>query len=123
MTPTCIDLQARFGRRFRVRVEADGATKSQWPREEWPWLMEIPCRRGRIYPKGGEILQAVSDRPSIRKQLRGLSCVLSVRGDLEVVVTFHVEDAEQVFALLKPYRRRRLSEAQRVKQAEILARA
>jgi hypothetical protein len=113
--PICIDLQARFGKRYRIGWEADGAAKPQWPRDEWPWLMELRCRYGRVYPKGGEILQAMTDRPRIGAQLRNLPCVLKAHGDDEVVVHFHVDDIGQVLALLKPYRRRQLSEAQRVR--------
>jgi hypothetical protein len=108
--PTCIE---RFGKRYRIGWEAGGATKGQWPEAERPWLMELRCRFGTIYPKGGEILQAMTDRPRIGAKLRALRCVLSSKGDLETVVSFHVDDIEQVLALLKPYRRRQLSEARR----------
>jgi hypothetical protein len=30
----CINLEKRFGRRYRIAFEADGKTKNQWPREE-----------------------------------------------------------------------------------------
>jgi hypothetical protein len=104
--PTCIDLQARFGKRYRIGWEAGGATKGQWPEADRPWLMEIRCRFGRIFPKGGEILQAMTDRPRMGTKLRALPCVLAARGDLETVVTVHVDDIDQVLALLRPYRRR-----------------
>lgn len=117
--PSCINLAERFGRRYRVSWEADGATKPQWPREDWPWLMEIRCRYGVIYPEGGEILQAMTDRPRLGAKLRALPCVLSTRGDLETVVTFHVDDAPAVFRLLKPYRRRQVSGAERERLAAV----
>jgi hypothetical protein len=119
---TYVNLQERFGHRYRVGWEANGATKGQWPREDWPWLMEIPCRYGLIYPKGGEILQAMTGRPNIRAELRALPVILSSRGDLETVVTFRVDDAEQVFALLKPYRRRQVSDAERDRLRALSAR-
>jgi hypothetical protein len=111
--PTCINLQERFGKRYRVSLEANGASKHQWPKEDWPWLMELRCRYGRVYPKGGEILQATTDRPRIGAQLRALPCVLTTRGDAEIVVTVPVDHAPAVVALLRPYRRRQLSDAQR----------
>jgi hypothetical protein len=110
---TCINLAERFGRRYRVSFEAGGATKGQWAREDWPWLMEIRGRYGVVYPKGGEILQGMTDRPRMGRKLRALPCVRSVRGDAETIITFRVADAEQVFALLKPYRRRQMSETER----------
>jgi len=118
---TCIDLQQRFGRRYRIGFEADGATKAQWPREEWPWLMELRCHRGKVYPHGGELLQAYTDRRAIGRMLRALPCVLHAKGDDETVIRFHVDHIDAVLAILKPYRRRQLSEAQKKQQAERLA--
>jgi hypothetical protein len=121
---TCVDLSKQFPR-YRLSWEANGATKGQWKREEgeWPWLMELRGRYGTVSPYGGEILQAMTDRPRIGAQLRALPCVLSARGADEIVVRFHVDHAPAVFNLLRPYRRRQLSEADRAKKAEILARA
>jgi len=110
---TCIDLQQRFGRRYRIGWEAGGATRFQWPEAERLWLMELRCRYGMVYPHGGEILAAVGRGPRTCAKLRALPCVLSARGDLETVVTFHVDHIEQVLAILKPYRRRQVSEAEK----------
>lgn len=110
---SCINLQERFGDRYRVGWEADGVTKALWPRKDWPWLMELQCHYGTVYPQGGDLLQAMTDRSRIARQLRALPCVLSARGDAETVVRFHVDDIEQVLAVLKPYRRRQVSEAER----------
>jgi hypothetical protein len=120
--PTCINLEERFGRRYRVTFEAGGATKGQWAREDWPWIMEIRGRYGVVYPKGGEILQGMTDRPRMGRKLRALPCVRSVRGDAETIITFRVADAEQVFALLKPYRRRQVSETERERLRALSAR-
>ncbi len=111
--PMCVNLQERFGGRYRIGWEANGATKNQWPKEDWVWLMEIRCRYGLVYPKGGEILQAMTDRPRIAAKLRALPCVLTARGDAETVVTFHADHAPTVFQVLQPYRRRQVSAAER----------
>ncbi|MFN8626030.1 MAG: hypothetical protein U0587_08630 [Candidatus Binatia bacterium] len=120
MGEPCINLAERFGHLYRIGWEADGKTKSQWAREDWPWLMEIRCRYGAVSPFGG-ILLAMTDKPRIGAQLRRLPCVLHAQGDLEVLIRFHVDHIEQVLALLKPYRRRQVSEEQKRQQAERLA--
>jgi hypothetical protein len=120
--PTCVDLQARFGRRYRVSFEASGVTRSQWPEADRAWLLEIRCRRGVVYSQGGDVLAAVTDRPLIGRRLRRLPCILSVRGDIETIVTFHVDDAPAVFAQLHPYRRRQVSTAERQRLAALSAR-
>jgi len=119
MSEACINLQERFGRRYRIGWEAGGKTRSQWPPEDWPWLMEIKCRYGTVSPFGGEILQAMTDKPRIGTQLRKLPCVLHARGADEVVIRFHVDHIGQVLALLKPYRRRQASEAERERLARL----
>mgnify|MGYP001461173290 CR=1 FL=1 len=113
MTPTCIDLRERFGTRYRVRKEADGATWHETPEAERPWLLELPCRFGVIYPHGGEILAATVTSRRIGHRVAALPCIRSSRGDTERVVTFHVDDAEAVFALMKPYRVYAMTEARR----------
>ena len=112
MEPTCINLEERFGKQYRICWEADGVTKAQWPKEDWPWLMELRCKYGLVYPWGGEILQAMSPHPRIGAQLRRLPFVLHAQGDEETVVRFHIDHIEQVFRLLKPYRRRNLAAAE-----------
>ena len=122
MTPTCVDLAARFGDRYRLRREADGVTWYATPEPERAWLLELPCKYGVVYPHGGEILAAVVTGRYARQQVAALACLCSRRGDTELVVTFHVDDAEQVLAILKPRRRRRLSPEQRARSVERLAR-
>jgi hypothetical protein len=122
MMPTCIDLGARFGTRFRVRREADGATWYATPEAERTWLLEIRCRYGFVYPQGGEILAAAITSRRIGRQVAALPGILSSRGDVERVLTFPMDDAEAVLALLKPYRRRHLSPEQRAQSVARLAR-
>ena len=42
-----------------------------------------------------------------------MPCALTARDDAETTVTFHVDDAPAVFQLMKPYRRRHVTEAAR----------
>ena len=107
---SCINLQERFGQRYRIGWEADGTTRGQWPEADRPWLREIRCkRRGVIYPQGGEILAAMTPRTRVAARLRALPCILSVRGALETIVTFHVDHADAVFEIMQPYKRRKVS--------------
>jgi hypothetical protein len=115
MRETCVNLGARFGRRYRIGWEANGATKSQWPKEDWAWLMELRCQRGKVYPWGGELLEAYTDRRAIGRLLRALPWVLHARGDDEVVIRFHVDHIEAVLTVLKPYRRRQVSDAEKTR--------
>jgi len=113
MTPVCIDLYERFGTRYRLRREADGVTWFETAEAERVWLLELPCRYGVVYPHGGDLLAAVVTGRDARRQVAALPCVLSRRGDTELVVTFHVDDAEAVLAVLKPYRRRQVTSEER----------
>lgn len=118
-----VDLRATFGGRYRVRWEANGATRSSWPEDERLWLLELRCRYGIVYPYGGEFLAAAADHPRLGAKLRALPFIASAKGDVETVVVFGQDHAKAVFRILKPYRRRQLSETERSRKAEILARA
>lgn len=119
---TCLDLRARFGDRFKIRKEANGATWHETPEAERVWLLELPCMYGVVYPQGGDILAAVVTGRYARQEVAALPCLRSRRGDVELVVTFHVDDAETVLAILQPRRRRRLSPEQRARTTAQLQR-
>lgn len=111
----CTDLDVLYGARYRLTWEADGATRSQWPRGDWPWLRRVPCRYGYLYVVGGEMLGAVAvGHPAIGRRLRRLPGVTRAFGAAdETVAHFPVAVAEAVLALLRPYRRRTVSAAER----------
>lgn len=116
--PTCIDLKARFGHRYRVDYEESyRAECGDSARAHDPWLLTIPCRHGHIYPHGGELLAASTNRRGpITNRLAALPCVCVVQdGDDGINVLFHASDLDKVAAILKPKRRRRLSPEHRVK--------
>lgn len=114
-----VDLACSFPA-YRLKWEADGVTKLQSARGDWLWRMEIRGRNGLVHPFGGELLCAVSRGARIGAKLRALPCVLAARGDEETVVRFHVDHAEAVFAIIKPFRRRHLTPEQRTRAAERL---
>ncbi|MBX3027662.1 hypothetical protein KF840_22415 [bacterium] len=107
---TCIDLSARYSRRYRIVFEPQAA---DWPVADRPWLARIACRHGYVGAQGGERLFAWTDRPRIGVHLRALPFVERALGDAEVRVVFHVDHLDAVLAILRPYRRRRLSEEHR----------
>ena len=119
----CVNLQEIFAKQYRLQWEAGGETRSRWPKEEWPWLLEVHCRLGVVYPFGGEVLAAFTDRPRIGAKLRVLPFILTSKGDEETVVTFHVDHAPAVLKLLRAYRRRSLSDVQRAHQGRFLVAA
>jgi len=106
----CIDLAERFGRRYRIASEEQAA---DWPLAERVWLAQIRCRFGHVGVQGGERLYAFTDRRRIGTTLRALPFLERAQGDDEVRVVFHVDHLDAVLAILKPYRRRQVSEAER----------
>jgi hypothetical protein len=109
---TCIDLKECFGNCYRVVAEESyRAERGDTARIHDPWLLVIPCKYGHIYPHGGECLAAsTTHRGPLANQLAALSCVRVVQdGDDGVNAVFHIDDFDQVAAVMKPKRRRKLS--------------
>ena len=121
--PTCIDLKARFGARYRItHDQAHAAEYGENSRVYDPWLAMIPCRHGHVYPHGGELLAASTDRRgAISKRLSILPGVRLLQdGDDGVNVVFHIKDFDAVAAILKPRRRRQLTPEQKAERTERL---
>jgi hypothetical protein len=124
MSTTCINLREHFGDRFRVRHE-ESYHAQRGPRA-WaddPWLQIIPCDFGHICPWGGTRLAACTNgRGPTATKLTGLPCVKVVQNGTDGVnVTFDVADFEQVAAVMRPKRVRRLSPEARKAAGERLA--
>ena len=77
--------------------------------------MPIRFKDGNIYSHGGEILAVeVEGRGPLRKKLRSLPGLrLKQDGDNVQASTFHDDDFDSVAALVKPRRRRQMSDVQR----------
>src|SRR5262245_31382789 len=115
MTPP--DLKALYGARFQITFDeaAEGRRKDSW-------LMQIPCagKGVMIYPHGENLLAVQCDhRPSIAKRLAELGLRLAQDGDAEKTFVIPVERFEEVAAIVKPRRRRLLTEEQRAMLAII----
>ena len=122
MSPTCIDLRERFGRRYRVAFEESYYAEHGAPAHvDDPWLQVIPGRRGHVYPWGGERLAAstnTSGRTAARlKALPGVEVCQD--GSDGATVLFTVELLDQVADLLVLRRRRRVTDQERSRLAEL----
>jgi hypothetical protein len=110
---TCINLIEVFGDKYRVSIDRESA---EGPRDKDPWLQEIRCQgRGvTIYPHGGSVLAIEVDRrPSIAAKLTALEDIrLHQDGDTEKTFLFDVSLFERVARIVKPKRRRMLTESQ-----------
>ena len=110
-----IDLKARFGRRFKVRYSEDYHAQ-YGPRAITvdPWYMVLPCIGGEVYPHGGDRLAAFLRSGPRAEALKRLPCVqVKTVGSDGATVLFPVDVFDQLVKIIRPRRRRRLSEAQR----------
>ena len=120
----CIDLKARFGRRYRVEYEESYyAEHGAGARVDDPWLMVIPCENGHICPWGGSTLAACTKAAgSVASRLKALSfTTVAQDGSDGANVLFDVEHFDVVAKIMKPRRRRRLSPEARHAAGERLA--
>jgi len=111
--PVCIDLAERFGRHFRVEYEESYyAERHEYREAESVWLRIIPCRAGHICPWGGSTLAAVTDRagPIARKLSTLPGVTLWQDGSDGATVLFDVADFEAVARIMRPCKRRVLTE-------------
>lgn len=114
-----IDL--RSGDRFRITSEETAIKGGKWD----PWLAQIRCRYGHIYPHGGDALGVAVDsgRVIIAGRIRKLPFVeVTQDGDGgELNAVFHRRDLETVLEIMRPYRRKQFSEETLAKFRENLA--
>ncbi len=99
----CYDLRPwADARRYRWRFEEGG--------DETAWSAEVVCRRGKLYPFGGDDLLAWTDTRGVRAELLGLDPAVTPHqtGDREAVVRFPSRLLDRVAAVLRPRRRRTL---------------
>ena len=117
MDAPCIDLKARFGRRYRVKFEeCHEAEYGPGARTPDPWLMILLCKYGHIFPHGdNELAASVDGYPKVAGRLRRLPCcrVHQDGDDGELTVVFDAAHFPKVARILRPRRRRRVSPEQR----------
>ena len=64
----------------------------------------------------------MTTKRTTRAQLEALPFLAHQKGHAEYVARFHVDDAEAVLSIMKPYLKRTLSDAERARLREIGAR-
>ncbi len=110
----CLDLKLLYGERYKIaRDPAAG------PRSQDPWLWQIPCLFAHVYPYGpGTLGVSTHRRGAIANRLMALPFVTVTQDASDGInASFPLADADAVFAIVKPRKRRRLSET--VKAAAI----
>jgi hypothetical protein len=110
---TCINLKRLAGDRYRVSRDTEAAGG---PRDDDPWLWQMPGRCGLIDPRGADTLGVQVDGHRLRAghlRRRGRW----VQGaDRETTVVVPAEDCDAVAALVRPDRRRHDSPVERAAQ-------
>ena len=117
----CINLQQQFGTRYRVTFDAAYSPKHVPRNKLDPCMMLIPCQRGIIYSHGGDLLTVeVEGRRVTANRLRQLDCTTTCQEGASVLaVTVQAADVAEVAAIVKPKRRRQVSDAERQRLASI----
>jgi len=103
-----IDLQAEFGRRWRIDLDPAAAG-----RRKDPWLFTVPCRNGHLYPAGGDLIGAATNRSgAIVRRLREIpGAVVVADGTDGANVHFPVAVVRYVARVMKPRSCRQLTPA------------
>ena len=123
----CVNLKATFGDRYwYLWDEAYAAERPEHHTVEVPWLTIIPCKFGRIFPWGGQVLAASCDAGGVKRRelarLPGVRVVVGGAKDCaEVVVTFDVAGIDAVAEVMEPRRQRQYSVEERAARAAQLA--
>jgi hypothetical protein len=114
MTTPCIDLKQLAGKRYRLDYDP-----ARQKRDDDPWLLTIPCRHGHIYPHSAELLGIATNTRTTGLKLAKLPGVeMWQDGDDGCNLTFPPHVFAKVASVVKPKRRKVLSEEQRQKLAE-----
>ena len=111
----CVNLQKRFGREFRIEYEESYYAERTKKTLEDPWLMIMLCQHGHICPWGDNLLAACTDKNgSVANRLRKHPLItITQDADDGVNALFDVKHFDEIAAIMKPKRRRQVSEAER----------
>ena len=101
-----IDLRKKFGHRWQVSLDA--AAFGRWSD---PWLFQIDCRNGHLFPVGGDLLGAATNSPgTVVRRLKAIPRVVLVCDGCDGAnVEFPVAVLKQVARVMRPKSKRKLS--------------
>lgn len=135
-----VNLQQLCGATYKVVYEESYyAERGDRARTEDPWLMIVLCDNGHICPWGGDLLAACTkdNAPNTLKRLLALPFIDRAKSQLAADgagltvnpvttptcgnVVFPVEHLAEVFEIMKPRKRRQVSDAERVRLAAMSA--
>jgi hypothetical protein len=115
--PVCVNLREMFGECFKITYDESFDPRGKHKHNLDPWAMQLPCEgKGvTIYPHGGTRLAVeINYRLPLARKVAALEGVeLYQDGDWEKTFLFDIALFEQVAALVKPRRRKHLTEEQR----------
>jgi hypothetical protein len=115
----CPNLLDLFGDKCKVTIDRDSA---EGPRDKDPWLQQIRCRYGLIYPHSATHLAIRLDHhPVIAMRLVRLGFDLIQNGDDEKVLIFTPDRFQELAAVVQPHRRPQFTEQQIAEATERLA--
>jgi len=117
LTVTPPNLQKLFGTEYLIGHDPAAETYEE---KKDPWAMQIHCRgQGvTIYPYAHDSLAIQCDnRPFIANKLAELGLSIQQDGDREKTFLFSVSMFAEVAKIVKPHRRRSLSDQQRADKA------
>ena len=116
-----IHLRERYGDTYRVVYEESYyAQHGPNAHRVDPAYQIIRCRGGHhIFPWGGDTLAVSLDKaPRLSKRLQAIGCRVQQSGDDGDTLVFDVGLFDQVAAIVKPYRRPRLTPERRAAMAD-----
>jgi len=113
VTKPPIDLRTVAGKRYQVEYE-----ESHRGKRDDPWLLIIPCQRGHVYVFSSELLGVATDGRKIAQRIAKLpGAEIWQEADDGMNVLFPLKAFPQVAKLVKPKRKRKLTEKQRNRRA------
>ena len=110
-----IDLKSLSDGRFKLALDEVALLEPGGKKD--PWYQVMPCRHGQIYPYSDKLLAIHVKGYAARRKLADMAGLVQYNWseDGEAVFLFAPALFEKVAEIVKPKRRRRLSEAQRMK--------
>ena len=122
MRPKCVDLRKLYGDRFKMGLEESYfAERPEFRKQERPWLTHILCQYGTIGVWGDNDLVACTTRNgATASKLRKLPFArVAQDGSDGVNVVFDLKHFDEVAEIMKPRRRRQLSEQEKQRLIEM----